>query len=216
MFFNKNILLSIIFIVYSSLLNAQQDSDYISAGVSINIPKNHKIAILGGYSPTDNIQMFRIDPNFRINKYLSLSPSYMYRNYYTNENSEHQIMAIGNLTFPISKNNKWRLSNRSMYAHRFRKQKNNNSFLRHRLGLTYRTSIFNKEFDFHLYDEIYFNLEEKLINRNQISFGTDIKLPWLTHQILYSYQINKSTPNKHIITFTFIVPLENFGIFNKK
>ncbi|WP_144428893.1 hypothetical protein [Chryseobacterium sp. StRB126] len=57
----------------STQLTAQDidaKSSFLVAGVSVNIPKNNKLLLYGGYSPTDNIKAIVFQPNFKINKYL--------------------------------------------------------------------------------------------------------------------------------------------------
>ncbi|MGO1650625.1 MAG: hypothetical protein ACTHXT_14865 [Sphingobacterium sp.] len=69
-------------------------SSFLVAGVSVNIPKKNKLLFYTGYSPTDKIKAFLALPNFRVNKYLTLTPGYTYVNVDMDNGSklvEHQL-----------------------------------------------------------------------------------------------------------------------------
>lgn len=206
----KNIVF-FVFTFFFFTLHAQQDSDYISVGTTINFSQKHNLLISGGYSPTDHIHMTRVEPAFRINNNISLILGYIYRNHFKQNLSDQQITIAGNFKIPLS--NEWQLSSRSMYAYRFRQEKDDTSFLRQRLGITYKTEILDANIDFHLYDELFFSIDNHNFDRNQISLAGDFKFLWLTPQLGYTYQMNKDISSKHIFTLSFIVPLENFDIF---
>ncbi|MDV3925535.1 hypothetical protein CMT52_01710 [Elizabethkingia anophelis] len=104
-----------IFFTFSTHFFKAQDIDGVSsflvAGVSMDIPKNNKLLIYGGFSPTDNVKALLVLPNFRINKYLTLTPSYTHVNIdLENGNTlvENQLFAMATLSFPIAKN--WTLA----------------------------------------------------------------------------------------------------------
>lgn len=210
-----SIRLILLTILTSTFCIAQQDSDYISTGVRINMYNQNKLTIYGGYSPTDKIQLTRIAPNFRINKYLSISPIYMYRKNYNNNTNSHQASITGALNIPITKNKKLNILSHSIYAYQFIENRDNASFLRQRIGLTYNSNITEIPFNFFIYDEIYYSIENKYISRNLISLGFNIRLSWLNPIFSYAHHINKNGPYKNVITTTFIIPLDNFGFFNK-
>ncbi len=104
-----------IFFTFSTHFFKAQDIDGVSsflvAGVSMDIPKNNKLLIYGGFSPTDNVKALLVLPNFRINKYLTLTPDYTHVNIdLENGNTlvENQLFAMATLSFPIAKN--WTLA----------------------------------------------------------------------------------------------------------
>lgn len=55
-------------------------SSFLVAGVSMNIPKNNKLLLYTGISPTDNVKALLVLPNFNITKHLTLTPGYTYVN----------------------------------------------------------------------------------------------------------------------------------------
>lgn len=205
----------ILFFFFIHICNAQQDTDYISAGVRLGLTKSHKLTIYGGYSPTDNIKLTRVAPNFKINNILSVSPIYMHRNHLNQGTNSHQIMAMGSLNISISKKKDWKILSQSMYAYQFRENQDNVSFLRQRLGFSYDTNIIDIPFNFFVYDEIFYSIENRYTSRNLISFGVNIRLSWLNPSFSYAHLINKNGTYKNVFTTTFIIPLDNFGFFKK-
>jgi len=120
-------------------------SSFLVAGVSMNIPKNNKLLIYGGFSPTDKVKALLVLPNFRINKYLTLTPGFTHVNVDLDNGStlvENQLLAIATLSFPIAKN--WTIADRNMYFNRFRRG-DNLSFYRNRLGVIHKTELFKKQ-----------------------------------------------------------------------
>lgn len=190
-------------------------SSFLVAGVSMEIPKNNRMLIYTGFSPTDKVKALLVLPNFKINNYLTLTPGYTYVNVDLDNGStvkEHQLLAMATLAFPIAKN--WILADRNMYFHRFRNGKDL-SFYRKRLGITHKTEVFKKQASIFLQDEVYLSLDNNgQLTRNRIILGSDIKLfKWLTPQVMCMYQNDKVTGNKILGWLVLTVPLENFGIF---
>jgi hypothetical protein len=215
----KSAALSMILFAFSAPQLKAQDIDGVSsflvAGVSMKIPKDNKLLLYAGFSPTDKVKAFLALPNFKINKYLTLTPGYTYVNVDLDNGStvvEHQLLAMATLSFPISKN--WTIADRNTYFHRFRKDANDLSFYRNRLGITHKTELLNKQASIFLQDEVYINLDNGQFTRNRVILGGDIKLlKWLTPQVMLMYQQDKVTGNKILGWLVFTVPLENFGIF---
>jgi len=195
-----------------------QDIDGVSSffvgGVSMDIPKHNKLLLYGGFSPSDKIKAFLVLPNFKINKYLTLTPGYTYVNIDLDNGSklvEHQFLGMATLAFPIAKN--WTLADRNMYFYRFRTD-DDLSFYRNRLGIIHKTELFKKQVSIFLHDEIYLNLDNGRFTRNRVVLGGDIKLlKWLTPQVMFMYQSDRATGNKILGWLIFTVPLENLGIF---
>lgn len=209
-----------IFIISSINYLSSQDIDskssFLVAGISMNIPKNNRFLLYGGYSPTDNVKAIVALPNFKINKYLTLTPGYTFVNVKPEGGStliEHQILAMATVSVPIVKN--WTIADRNMYFYRFRKRLEDLSFYRNRLGITHKTELLKKELSIYLHDEIFLNLDNGVLSRNRIILGGEIKLlKWLSPQLMYMYQSDKVTGNRHLGWIIFTVPLENFGLFN--
>lgn len=190
-------------------------SSFLVAGVSMDFPKNNKLLIYGGFSPTDHVKALLVLPNFRINKYLTLTPGYTHVNVDLENGStliENQLLAMVTLSFPIAKN--WTIADRNTYFHRFRSNADDLSFYRNRLGIIHKTEIFNKQASIFLHDEVYLSLDNGQFTRNRVILGVDIKLlKWLTPQVMLMYQIDKATGNKILGWLVFTIPLENFGLF---
>lgn len=187
------------------------------AGVSMDIPKNNKLLLYGGYSPTDNIKAFVALPNLKVHPYITLTPGYTYVKVEP-ENSaavvENQILAMATVAIPIAKN--WTLADRNMYFHRFRKGLDDLFFYRNRLGVIHRATLFKKQVSLFLHDEVFLNLRNGQFTRNRIIFGGDIQLfKWLTPQVMYMYQSDKVLGNRHLGWVIFTVPLENYGVIKR-
>lgn len=191
-------------------------SSFVVAGVSMDIAKNNKLLVYGGFSPTDKVKALLVLPNFRINKYLTLTPGYTHVNVDLENGGtvvENQLLAMATLSFPIAKN--WTIADRNMYFHRFRRG-DDLSFYRNRLGVIHKTEIFKKQASVFLHDEIYLSLDNGQFTRNRIILGGDIKLlKWLTPQVMLMYQSDKVTGNKILGWLVFTIPLENFGVLKK-
>lgn len=208
-----------IFFTFSIHFVEAQDIDGVSSflvgGVSMDIPKNNKLLIYGGFSPTDHIKALLVLPNFRINKYLTLTPSYIHVNMDLDNGSrlvENQLLAMATLSFPIAKN--WTIADRNTYFYRFRNNLDDLSFYRNRLGVSHKTEILKKKASLFLHDEVYLSLDSGQFTRNRVILGGDIKLlKWLTPQVMLMYQSDKTTGNKILGWLVFTVPLENFGLF---
>ena len=123
---------------------------------------------------------------------------------------------MATFTFPISKNKKWSITDRNMFFYKIRSYSTNVPFYRNRLGVTYKTSILKQPVSFFVYDEIYFNFDNKNISRNQATIGAQLNLKWLTPQIMYTHQTEQGKKNKGIYSLSLLIPLENFGFFNSK
>ncbi|MCT3897578.1 hypothetical protein HZQ13_05650 [Elizabethkingia anophelis] len=124
-------------------------SSFLVAGVSMDIPKKNKMLIYGGFSPTDKVKALLVLPNFRINKYLTLTLGYTHVNVDLDNGStlvENQLLAMATLSFPIAKN--WTIADRNTYFHRSRSNADDLSFYRNRLGIMHKTEIFNKQASF--------------------------------------------------------------------
>lgn len=191
---------------------------FLVGGVSVSIPKNNKLLLYSGVSPTDNVKAFVALPNFKVNKYLSLTPGYTFVNVEPDNQPqffEHQLLAIATVSLPLS--NKWTLADRNMYFYRFRQNADDLSFYRNRLGITHHTEILKKKINLFLQNEFYLSLDNGQFTRNRIITGGEIKLcQWLTTQLMYMYQSDKGRESRHLAWLVVTVPLENFGVFNKK
>ncbi|MDQ0595064.1 hypothetical protein QFZ37_003433 [Chryseobacterium ginsenosidimutans] len=205
--------ITMMFILILGIHLKAQDIDGVSSffvgGVSIDIPKNNKLLLYTGYSPTDNVKAFLALPSFKINKYLTLTPGYTYVNVDLDNGTtltEHQLLAMATLNFPIEKN--WTLADRNTYFHRFRNNLDDLSFYRNRLGIIHKTEVLKKEVSIFLHDEMYLSLDTGQFTRNRVILGGDIKLlKWLTPQIMLMYQSDKTTGNKILGWLVFTVPL---------
>ncbi|WP_426276760.1 DUF2490 domain-containing protein [Chryseobacterium sp. S-02] len=158
----KKVALTVFFTFSTQFLKAQDIdgvSSFLVTGVSMNIPKNNKLLIYGGFSPTDNVKALLILPNFKINKYLTLTPGYTYVNVDLDNGStlvENQLLAMATLSFPIAKN--WTIVDKNTYFHRFRTG-DDLSFYRNRLGVIHKTEIFKKQASIFLHDDVYLGLD---------------------------------------------------------
>ena len=210
---------TLLFLFLVFLKMKAQDIDgvhsFFVGGVSADIPKNNKLLLYGGFSPTDNIKAFVALPNFKVHKYLTLTPGYTFVNIKPDNSPslyEHQILAIATVAVPVSK--KWSIAARNMYFHRFRQDVGDLSFYRNRLGIIHHTELFKKKVNLSLHDEIYLSLDNGQLSRNRVVLMGDIKLfKWLTPQVMYMYQSDKASGSRHLGWLILTVPLENFGVF---
>ncbi|MCT4122293.1 DUF2490 domain-containing protein [Elizabethkingia anophelis] len=214
----KTLAFSMMLFVFSAQQLKAQDIDGVSsffvAGVSMNIPKNNKLLVYGGFSPADKVKALLMLPNFRVNKYLTLTPGCTHVNVDLDNGTtlvENQLLAMATLSFPLAKN--WTIADRNMYFHRFRTG-DDLSFYRNRLGVIHKTEVFKKQASVFLHDEVYLSFDNGHFTRNRVILGGDIKLlKWLTLQVMMMYQSDKATGNKILGWLVFTVPLENFGFF---
>ncbi|MCE7042789.1 DUF2490 domain-containing protein [Dyadobacter sp. CY312] len=213
----KNLVLLILLTVASIPTQAQDIdgvSSFVVGGVSMNIPKSNKLLIYSGMSPTDNVKALLVLPNFKVHKYITLTPGYTYVNVDLDNGGrieEHQFLGMATLAVALAKN--WTLADRNMYFHRFRTG-GDLSFYRNRPGITHKTQLFKKQASVFLQDEVYLSLNGGQFTRNRIILGADLKLfKWLTPQVMCMYQSDKVTGNKILAWLVLTVPLENFGVF---
>ena len=216
--FLKAAVLSVFFVFSTHHIQAQDIdgvSSFLVAGVSMDIPKDNKMLIYTGFSPSDKVRALLVLPNFKIKKYLTLTPGYTYVNADLDNGTtavEHQLLAMATLTFPLAKN--WSIANRNMYFHRFRNEFDDMSFYRNRIGVVHNTVLLQKQVSFFLHNEVYLSLNNGQFTRNRAVLGGDIKLlKWLTPQIMVMYQSDKATGNKILGWLVLTMPLENFGLF---
>lgn len=214
----KVFLIGITLLFFAPNLKAQ-DIDgvhsFLVAGISAEFPKNNKLLIYGGISPTDKAKALVILPNIKINRYLTLTPGYTYVNIKPDNLdafSEHQLLAAANVGIPISK--QWTLVDRNMYYHRFRQEADDLSFYRNRLGIIHHTQLFKKSVNLSLHNEIYLSLNSGQLSRNRVIAMAEIKLfKWLTPQVMYMFQSDRKAKSRHLGWLVFTIPLENFGVF---
>lgn len=198
---------------------AQDDVAFYSLnGVSVSIPKKHKLTVYSIYSPTDKVATVLALPTFTINKYFSFTPGYNYllskpgngKTY-----TENQILPFLTFSYPIAKN--WTLVDRNMYHHRFRNQDRPDlAFYRNRLGVVHKLNMFDKPSTVFLHNEIFINTMNGQFARNRVIAGTEIKaFKLLSPQLMYIFQTDKSVGNRNLFLLILTVPLENYGIFKK-
>lgn len=218
-FLSRKIAFFFILLIISINQLKAQDIDgvhsFFAGGVSMKIPKNNKLFVYGGFSPTDKVKALVVLPNVKAGKYLTLTPGYTFVNisqHNAADITEHQLQAIANVAVPITKN--WTLADRNMYFHRFRKNADDLSFYRNRLGIIHQTEIFRRKASIFLHDEVYLSLNNGQFTRNRIILGGDLRLfKWLTPQVMYMYQSDKVSGSRHLGWLIFTIPLENFGVF---
>ena len=194
------------FMLWSVTSNAQSldtRKSFILVGASIEIPKNHTVSLYGGYSVEDHIQVALISPNFKINKFLSFSPSYAYMSAPLRRSMEykiHQITPSATISIPIDKKYKWIIQNQHSYLHQFVEGGAETSFYKAKLGLVYRTKIFDKSTNFLLNDEIYVGLKgSNGITRNKLTAGAQIDLfKWLKPVAMYVTNLTRVLRNMTI------------------
>lgn len=205
-------------------LNAQDvdtHKSFLTTGISIDIPKNHNLTLYGGVSTEKHIQLLMFSPNIKINKTISVSPSYTFLNVplqHSKELKEHHLNLMATLSFPLDKKSKWILQNRNAYFHRFIQSGEDFSFYKGRLGIVHKTKVFKKPIDLFLHNEIYISLNNGDLTRNRLYTGANIKLfKWLNPQLTYIFQTNKGSKiHDHLFIIGAIIPLNNYGIFNNK
>ena len=184
------------FMLWTATSNAQSldtRKSFILVGASVEIPKNHTISLYGGYSVEDHIQLTYVASNFKINKILSFTPSYTYMSAPLGRSMEyktHQVTPSATISIPIDKKYKWIIQNQHSYLHQFVEGGNDTSFYKAKLGLVYRTKIFNKPTNFLLNDEIYVGLKGSSgLTRNKLLTGVQIDLfKWLKPVAMYIFQ----------------------------
>ena len=214
--------LSAITISFNNKANAQVEANkegvFLYTGVSMDIPNNNKFVFYYSYSPSDNFQSLVALPFLKINKNIQFMPGYMMTKadeYPMFTNVQHHIMPSVILNFKLSE--KFTLADRNMWYHLFREDAKDVNLYRNRLGLTYHTKLLNKLTDVFVYNEVFNNLSNGKFFRNRIIFGGSIKATkWVTPQIWYAYQTEKSISAQHQFYLILTVSLENLGVFKKK
>jgi hypothetical protein len=136
---------------------------------------------------------------YRVNKFLSLQPSYIYRAESSRGGSrlyESRIRVAANLQkdFP-----KIRLRNRNMIDYRQRKSRTTDpTFYRGRI----QTIFPQKKFDPYVMNEFYYELTSKKITRNRLFFGFNKKINNnLTTDTFYVWQKNRTGTIKTVHGF---------------
>lgn len=214
-------------LVFFAIIGKAQDFDthrsFVFTGINIDIPKNHSMRVLGGYSTQEHIHLTQVSPNLKINKLLSVSPTYTFMSAplkHSMEYNLHIITPSATISLPLDKKYKWILQNQHTYLHIFPEKGNDTSFYKAKLGIIHRAKIFDKPTNFILSDEIYIALKgENGLTRNKLTAMVQVDLfKWLKPMGGYIFQSNRK-PNgndDHFFLAGVIFPLENYGFFKPK
>lgn len=194
---------------------------FIMPGINVEIPNGHNILAMGGVTIEKHTQMLMVTPAFKVNKWLTLKPRYIYMSTpkaHSEEANEHQFDFFARLSFPLDKKGKWILQNRSGYFLRSVQHGEVSQFARARLGLVHSTKIGKTPLAVFAHDEIYIDLKNGNFNRNRIYAGAEVRLlDWLYPRFLYVYQTTRESDVKaHLLLVGMVVPLNNYGFFKGK
>lgn len=196
-------------------------SSFIITGFSINIPKQHQLTVYRGLSTEKHVHLLMLMSNFKINKTIAFTPSYIFMDSplgHSKELKQHQFNALVTLSFPLDKQGKWILQTRNGYLHKSIEGGIKEDFYRGRLGVLHKTQIFDKKLNIFAHKEFYVNFKNGNLTRQRIYLGVDFKLlDWLNPQFFYIYQGNQGNlGHDHLLLVGAIIPLENYGFFKSK
>ncbi len=193
-------------------------ASYWFGGFNSNIGKKSNLLAYYGFSPDDKFTAAAIMPYFKVHKNIHLMPSYMMiqtSGSETVEPTQHHWMPSVILNFKL--NSKLILTDRNMYFRITMKDRDDVSFYRNRLGLTYLTKIAKKPTALYIHDAVFWSLDSKKFYRNRLILGGMIQWKkWLSPQFMYVLQNEPGFFPRHQFYFVLTVPLGNFGIFNKR
>ncbi len=198
-----------------SLPNA---ASYWFAGVNTNVGQKHNLMLYTGFSSDDHFTALAVIPYFRLTKNIHVSPTYMRfeaNGAFGSEPTQHHFMPSVSLQFKLGK--KFILADRNMFFQISMKDRDDVTFYRNRIGLTYLTKVGKKPSAFYVNNAMFWSLDGGSFFRNRLMLGGLVHWKkWLTPQFMYVLQNDVGLFPRHQFYFVFTVPLGNFGIFNKK
>lgn len=155
--------------------------------------------------------------DFKINKYLSLTPAYLYRAakpYGNRKEFESRFRFAATLE---KKWKKFSLRDRNLIEYRLRNSRSDSVRYRNRLTLNIPV-VKNKQelFTPFVADEVFYDFKEKAWTRNEVSAGISKKFtPKFTADFYYLYQRNRGNVLKHINVLGINLKFKIDGIFSK-
>ena len=140
--------------------------------------------------------------DYRLNKYVSFTPSYIYIAQQSAGVNEYE----SRLRFAVNLENSWKkfsVDDRNLIEHRFRNSRSDSVRYRNRLRFRFPIKKDDKElFVPFAANEIYYDFQEKTFSRNEFSVGASRKLsPNVTADFFYLLQTNKSGSPKQLNVF---------------
>jgi hypothetical protein len=131
--------------------------------------------------------------DFKINRYLTFTPSYLYRAAQPYRNRRE---FENRLRLALTVENKWKkfsLRDRNMFEHRLRNSRADALRYRNKLQFIYPVHKDNKEtFAPFIYDEVFYDFQDKTLTRNELTIGINKKFtPGFSADFFYVYQRNR-------------------------
>jgi hypothetical protein len=156
--------------------------------------------------------------DFKINKYLSLTPAYLYRAeqpYGNRKGFEHRVRLAATLE------NKWKrfsLRDRNLIEYRIRHSRADSVRYRNRLTLNVPVTKNKKEiFTPFVADEVFYDFREKEWTRNEFSAGISRKItPQLTADFYFLNQRNRGNVLRHINVLGVSLKIKIDGLFSDR
>jgi len=151
--------------------------------------------------PVDERIGFGFD--FKVNKYLTLSPSYLYR---AAQPFQSRKEYENRLRFAVNLEKKWKtfsLRDRNLVEYRIRHSRADSVRYRNKFQFTYPILKNKKEiFSPFAANEVFYDFREKSFTRDEISLGVSRKLNKnQTIDFYYLLQVNKSSALKYLNVF---------------
>lgn len=156
--------------------------------------------------------------DFKINKYLSLTPSYLYRGGQPFGNRKE---FESRFRFAATIENKWKkfsLRDRNLVEYRLRNSRSDSVRYRNRLTVNIPVLKNKKEiFTPFVADEVFYDFHEKAWTRNEFSAGISKKFtPKFTVDFFYLNQRNRGNVLKNINVLGVNLKFKIDGVFTKK
>jgi len=140
--------------------------------------------------------------DYRLNKYVSFTPSYIYIAQQSAGVNEYE----SRLRFAVNLENSWKkfsVDDRNLIEHRFRNSRSDSVRYRNRLRFRFPIKKDDKElFVPFAANEIYYDFQEKTFSRNEFSIGASRKLnSKVTADFFYLLRRNKNDSPKQLNVF---------------
>lgn len=140
---------------------------------------------------------------FRVNKYLTLTPSYIYR---ADQPFEGRKEYENRIRFDVGlekKFNNFTIKDRNRIEHRFRNSRSDSTRYRNKLQLTIPVKKDGKElFAPFIADEVFYEFQSKHFSRNEFSAGINKKFnPNFSAEFFYLLQNNRVNSFKYVNVF---------------
>ena len=184
--------------------------------LSVPLTESIDLNLTGGYGFGLRAKALIVEMPFKLNKYLTIAPSYLYlaspvmnRSYH-----ENQVRLSATFTLPVGKAT---LDDRSMFERRFRTGFDDSTRYHNRLRIRYPLKIKNFDFSVVAFNEATYDGSLSRWDRNRISAGISKTFAKrLTTEVYYLRQINRQGGGANIVLISTIVRTDKLSKWFKK